>query len=101
MYHGGPDSICMLDILRKLKGNLNFEIYVAHINHMIREEADEETEYVKEFCEELGIECYIKRIDVIKIANNLKRGKDRNRLSAGWNKGRYDQGQEGTQGFLF
>ena len=71
---GGPDSICLLHILNELKNELNFKIYVAHVNHMIREEADEETEYVKEFCEKLGIECYIKRIDVVKIANNLKRG---------------------------
>ena len=38
---GGPDSMCMLDMMRRLKEekNINFEIYVAHINHMIREEA--------------------------------------------------------------
>lgn len=71
---GGPDSICLLHILNELKQELNFRIYVAHINHMIRKEADSETEYVKEFCKKLGIECYIKRIDVVKIANNLKRG---------------------------
>lgn len=71
---GGPDSICLLHILNEIKNELNFKIYVAHINHMIRKEADEETEYVKEFCEKLGIECYTKRIDVVKIANNLKRG---------------------------
>lgn len=71
---GGPDSICLLHVLNEIKNELNFKIYVAHINHMIREEADEETEYVKEFCKNLGIECYIKRIDVVKIANNLKRG---------------------------
>ena len=71
---GGPDSICLLHVLNSLKEELNFEIYVAHINHMIREEADEETEYVQSFCKKLNIECYIKRIDVIKIANNLKRG---------------------------
>lgn len=71
---GGPDSICLLHILNELKSELNFKIYVAHINHMIRKEADEETEYVQEFCNKLGIECYIKRIDVVKIANNLKRG---------------------------
>jgi len=71
---GGPDSICLLHVLNELKNELNFKIYVAHINHMIREEADEETEYVKDFCKELGVECYIKRIDVVKIANNLKRG---------------------------
>lgn len=71
---GGPDSICLLHILNEIKNELNFKIYVAHINHMIREEADEETEYVKDFCKNLGIECYIKRIDVVEIANNLKRG---------------------------
>jgi len=71
---GGPDSICLLHVLNELKSELNFKIYVAHLNHMIRKEADEETEYVKEFCEKLGIECYIKRIDVVKVANNLKRG---------------------------
>ena len=71
---GGPDSICLLNILNEIKNELNFKIYVAHINHMIRKEAEEETTYVKKFCEKLGIECYIKRIDVIKIANNLKRG---------------------------
>ena len=71
---GGPDSICLLHVLNELKNELNFKIYVAHINHMIREEADEETEYVQEFCENLGIGCYIKRIDVVKLANNLKRG---------------------------
>ena len=71
---GGPDSICLLHILNEIKKEFNFEICVAHINHKIRKEADEETEYVKEFCKSLGIKCYIKRIDVIKIANNLKRG---------------------------
>ena len=71
---GGPDSISLLHILNKLKKELNFEIYVAHINHMIREEADEETKYVKDFCKKLNIECFVKRIDVTKIANNLKRG---------------------------
>ena len=44
---GGPDSICLLHILNELKQELNFKIYVAHINHMIRKEADEETEYVQ------------------------------------------------------
>ncbi len=71
---GGPDSICLLHILNEIKQEFDFEICVAHINHMIRKEADEETEYVKEFCKKLGIECYIKRIDVTKVAHNLKRG---------------------------
>ena len=71
---GGPDSIFMLDILKNLKEKLKFEIIVAHVNHKIREEADSDEEYVKNYCEKNGIECYIKRIDVIKYANNKKIG---------------------------
>ena len=40
---GGPDSMCLLDILNKLKAKLGIEIAVAHVNHGIREEAREET----------------------------------------------------------
>lgn len=73
---GGPDSISMLDILYKIQQNknINFEIIVAHVNHMIREEAMEDAMYVKEFCKKRNIEFYLKSIDVKKIANNNKIG---------------------------
>lgn len=69
---GGPDSICMLSILNEIKqdNNLNFEIVVAHINHMIRKEAIEDEKFVKEFCEKIQIPFYSKSIDVKKFANN-------------------------------
>ena len=73
---GGPDSISMLDILRKIKEEniIQFDIVVAHINHLIRKEADEDEEYVKKYCKKNGIECYIKRIDVQELAQNKKIG---------------------------
>lgn len=71
---GGPDSLFMLDILNKLKENLQFEIVVAHVNHMIREEASEEEEFVEEFCKKINVEFYSKRIEVEKYANNNKIG---------------------------
>ena len=75
---GGPDSICMLDILNDIKNDLSidlkFEIIVAHVNHMIREEAENDERYVKKYCEEKQIEFYSKSIDVKKIANNNKIG---------------------------
>ena len=71
---GGPDSICLLHILYLLKKKLNIEIYVAHINHMIRKEADMETQYVKNFCDNLGIQCFIKKEDVEKVAKKEKKG---------------------------
>ena len=71
---GGPDSICLLHVLKELKNELNFKIYVAHINHMIREEADFETEYVIEFCKKYNIDCYVKKEKVEELAKNNKIG---------------------------
>ena len=71
---GGPDSMSLLNVLYTLKEELQIEIIVAHINHMIRKEADSETEYVKEFCEKRNIPCYIKKIEVEKMAKEQKLG---------------------------
>lgn len=79
---GGPDSMCMLKIFINLcqKGPsplaplAQFEIIVAHVNHMLRKEANEEEEYVKEYCEKNGIEFFAKRIDVEKLAHTNKIG---------------------------
>jgi len=73
---GGPDSMALLNVLINLKqsSNINFSIYVAHINHLIREEADLETEYVIEFCKEHNIECYVKKEKVEDLAKNNKIG---------------------------
>ena len=74
---GGPDSIAMLNILKELReeqSKLNFEIVVAHINHMIRKEAKEDEEYVRDYCQKNKIRFYSKSIDVQKIANNNKIG---------------------------
>lgn len=67
--------MCLLDSLYCLKDKLNIEIIVAHINHKIRKEADEETEYVKDYCKNKNIKCYVKK-QKLKIS---KRAKARNR----------------------
>ena len=73
---GGPDSICLLNILNEIKKDkkIDFNIYVAHINHMIREEAEEETQYVEEFCKKRNIPIFIKRANVLNIAKKAKKG---------------------------
>ncbi len=91
---GGPDSICLLDVLSKIqkqsgeRGTFSskqeqgchngtsplatFDFVVAHVNHMIREEAKEDEEYVKNYCIKNDIQFYTKSIDVQKIANTNK-----------------------------
>ena len=46
---GGPDSMCLLNLLLELKEEKRLNIVVAHINHGLRKESDEEYEYVKKF----------------------------------------------------
>lgn len=71
---GGPDSMTLLNILIKLKKELNLKIYVAHINHGIRENAKIDEEYVKEFCEKNMIDFFVEHADVIAISQNEKKG---------------------------
>lgn len=71
---GGPDSMTLLNVLINLKENLNLKITVAHINHMIRQEAEEETKYVQNFCKQRDIECFVKREKVEELAKNNKIG---------------------------
>lgn len=73
---GGPDSITLLDVLSKIKNKniIDFEIIVCHINHMIREEAAADEEYVKEYCTKNNIKCFAKRAEVEKLAKQEKCG---------------------------
>lgn len=67
---GGPDSVCLLDILYKLKGEFNIKLGAVHVNHMLRgEDSDKDEEYAKELCNKLNIEFYSKKIDIDKISN--------------------------------
>ncbi len=36
---GGPDSVCLLDILCRLKDEFELKLIVAHLNHGLRPEA--------------------------------------------------------------
>ena len=75
---GGPDSICMLNILNDIRNDKNlhmdFDIIVAHVNHLIREEAEDDERFVKNFCKKIGVQFFSKSIDIQKIANNNKIG---------------------------
>jgi tRNA(Ile)-lysidine synthase len=71
---GGPDSICLLHLLNNLKDTLKITIYVAHINHSIREVADMETKYVQDFCKKMGVECFVKKEDILSLAKKQKKG---------------------------
>ena len=70
---GGPDSLCLLTLLNQMSKRYDFKLFVVHINHSLRDEADFEEEYVKKYCEKLDIEFFSKKIDILKISKEEKR----------------------------
>lgn len=65
---GGPDSVCLLSVLDYIRKDLNIKLYIAHIEHGFRGKASiEDAEFVKELGHRLGIEVFIKYIDVPKF----------------------------------
>ena len=71
---GGPDSMCLLHILLTLRKEYNLELNVAHVNHMIRENAILDEEYVKDFCKNNNIQCFVKKADVLQVSKENKIG---------------------------
>ncbi len=61
---GGPDSMALLDLLIKLKKELDLVLVVCHVNHNVRKESEEEEAYLRNFCKEVGL-CF----ECMKITN--------------------------------
>ncbi len=70
---GGADSVCLLNLLLKVRNKYKLRIYAVHVNHGIRgETADKDEAFVKEMCEGLGVELLIYRYNVPEMAKELK-----------------------------
>ena len=46
---GGPDSMCLLDILLKYREKTNIKIIIAHVHHNVRKESDDELVFVRDY----------------------------------------------------
>lgn len=71
---GGPDSITLLTCMNKYKDKLGCEIIVAHVNHLIRKDSTDDEKYVEKICENSQIKFYKKCIEILKLAEEQKRG---------------------------
>ena len=60
---GGADSMCLLELLRKLQDRAQLEIRVLHVHHGLRESAEDDLQYVAEYCKEAGIPFQAVRVD--------------------------------------
>ncbi len=58
-FSGGPDSLCLLDVLYNVNKSHNFKLAAAHLNHNWRgEESRQEAEKAKNYCKERQIDFY-------------------------------------------
>ena len=75
---GGADSIFMLYIIHKLNKeyNLSLNLVVGHLNHMIREEANEDLKYVEKCSDKLELKFISKAIDIANKAKIEKRSEE-------------------------
>lgn len=46
----GPDSMCLVSLIMSL--NIKLNIIIAHVNHKVRLQSDEEYEYLENYCKE-------------------------------------------------
>lgn len=62
---GGPDSVALLHLLNRLKEELKFSLFAAHLNHMFRgEEADSDARLVKNLAGQWQLPFLTERFDV-------------------------------------
>ena len=71
-FSGGPDSVFLVEMLKKLQDFIKFKIYLVHINHLLRgEDADSDENFSFEYAKKNNLEIFIKRIPVKEIAKEV------------------------------
>ena len=62
---GGADSITLLQVLNLFSETKNYDLVVAHVNHMARGgESYADADFVKDTAEKFGLPFFLKEIDV-------------------------------------
>ena len=71
---GGPDSVFLTSVLNLIKDDSNLKLYCFHLDHKTRDgQSKKDAEFIKGFCNQLGIKLFKEEIDAKKwsIENKL------------------------------
>jgi tRNA(Ile)-lysidine synthase len=66
---GGPDSMCLFDVLDRLDDTLQISLEVAHVDHGLRESSDEIASTVAKIAAERGHDAHVMRIKELSGGN--------------------------------
>ena len=70
---GGPDSVCLLHVLKSIEKIMNIKIKAVHVNHMLRgQDSFDDEEYVKILCKKLNVDLRTEQINLTDIAKKKK-----------------------------
>lgn len=65
---GGADSMYLFYNLMDLKDDWDLDILVCHLNHGIRQTAKRDEDFVKKVCQDYGIKCITKTVNMDEFA---------------------------------
>ena len=71
-FSGGPDSVFLFHCIHFFRESLGLELELVYVNHKLREDADEDMKFVKEFAEKYEVRYYIREADVKETAAREK-----------------------------
>ncbi len=70
---GGPDSLCLLHLLLRLRDEYSLRLHVAHLNHQLRgAEADADAAFVARLAAEWDVPATVESRDVAALARKRK-----------------------------
>ncbi|MBR6238211.1 MAG: hypothetical protein IKQ83_04100 [Lachnospiraceae bacterium] len=65
---GGADSVALLLQLAEYRKTKDYTLQVFHLNHMIRDDADSDEEFVRDLCNRLNIPFFSAKENVTELA---------------------------------
>ncbi|MHD0317919.1 tRNA lysidine(34) synthetase TilS [Fusobacterium sp. THCT1E2] len=71
-FSGGPDSVFLVEMLVKLRENINFDMVLVHINHLLRgENSDGDEIFSMDYGKKKGLQVFSRKINITELGKNM------------------------------
>jgi tRNA(Ile)-lysidine synthetase-like protein len=71
---GGPDSLCLLDLLQRLSHARRLTLHVAHLDHRLRDDSADDARFVAAIAAGMSLPATIEAADVAALARERRGG---------------------------
>lgn len=71
-FSGGPDSVFLVEMLVKLRENINFDMVLVHINHLLRgENSDGDEIFSIDYGKKKGLQVFSRKINITELGKDM------------------------------